>query len=421
MYLEGKHILLGVTGGIAAYKAAVLVRELRCRGAEVQVVMTRAAGRFVGAATFRGLSGRRVETDLFDDPERTATDETAVDDAGMKHIELSRWADFLLIAPASANTLAKMAHGIADDLLSSIYLAGDVPTAVAPAMNRLMWQHPATRANLETLRNRGVLVWGPDEGEQACGETGDGRLLEPGDVADCLDEAFSRKTLAGRKLVVTAGPTREALDAVRCISNHSSGKMGFAIARAAAEQGADVVLIAGPVSLPPPPAVRRVVNVVTVDEMRAAALEHARGAAMFIACAAVADYRSPDPRPDVKLKKDDERLQLSLVRTPDILAGVAALEPRPFLVGFAAETHDVAANARSKLMRKNLDVIVANRVGPNAPYSFGADDAEVAVYWRGGEELLGPARKTALAGQLVSLFIRRYQRKFGVQAQEHTG
>ena len=420
MFLKGKRILLGVTGGIAAYKAAVLVRELCRRGAEVQVVMTRAAQRFVGAPTFQGLSGRRVETELFTDPEEASADNDATAaTGGMKHVELARWADFLVVAPASANTLAKMAHGYADDLLSSIYLAGDTPTAVAPAMNRLMWQHPATHANVEALQKRGVLVWGPDEGEQACGETGDGRLLEPAEIARRLSDAFSHETLAGHKVVVTAGPTREALDAVRCLSNYSSGKMGFALARAAREQGAEVILIAGPVSLPTPPSVQRV-NVGTAEEMRAAVFDHVTDASMFISCAAVADYRPLSPLPYAKIKKNSGMMQLHLVRTPDVLADVAAATTRPFLVGFAAETHNLAANARSKLLEKNLDVIVANQVGPNAPHNFGDDDAELEVYWRGGSETLGPGPKTILGGRLMSLFVRLYQMKAGAGTREHT-
>ena len=419
MFLRGKHILLGVTGGIAAYKAALLVRELRRCGAEVQVVMTQAAGKFIGAATFQGLSGRRVETDPFSEEGDTGESSNR---GGMKHIELSRWADFLLVAPASANTLARFAHGSADNLLSSIYLAGNVPTAVAPAMNHLMWQHPATRANLKTLQHHGVLVWGPDEGEQACGETGAGRLLEPPEIIRRLSEAFSHEKLAGHKVVVTAGPTREALDAVRCLSNPSSGKMGFALARAAREQGAEVVLITGPVSLPTPPSVRRV-DVVTAEEMYTAVFKHIENAAILVSCAAVADYRPLAATPNTKIKKSSELLKLHLVRTRDILASVSALDSRPFLVGFAAETHDVAINARSKLLRKNLDVIVANRVGPDAPYDFGNDDALVEVYWRGGNELIGPAPKTVLSNHLMSLFIRQYQsrRQSNARAQKHTG
>ncbi len=419
MFLEGKHILLGVTGGIAAYKAAALVRELRRCGAEVQVVMTRAAEKFVGALTFQGLSGRRVETDLFSHA-GDGRDASGTYRDGMKHIELSRWADFLLIAPASANTLAKMAHGYADNLLSSIYLAGDTSVAVAPAMNRLMWQHPATRANLELLRKRGVLVWGPGEGEQACGETGEGRLLEPADFIECLSEVFSRQTLAGYKVVVTAGPTREAFDAVRCLSNHSSGKMGFAIARAAREWGAEVILIAGPVSLSTPTLVQRI-DVMAAEQMYAAVFEHIEGAALFISCAAVADYRPLAPVHDAKIKKSSEMMQLHLVRTRDILADVSALKTHPFLVGFAAETHNVAANARSKLLSKNLDVIVANHVGPDAAHGFGADHARVEVYWRGGSKSLGPESKKVLGEQLMSLFIRQYRSKTSVGSQEHTG
>ena len=423
MFLEEKHILVGVTGGVAAYKAATLVRELRRHGAEVRVVMTQAAEKFVGAATFQALSGRRVETEVFNGPGdevRDSDEASGMDDDGMRHIELSRWADFLVIAPASANTLAKMAHGYASDLLSSVYLAGERPTAVVPAMNRLMWQHPATRANVEVLQARGVLVWGPEEGEQACGEIGAGRLLEPTDIMKHLSRFYSQRVLAGHKIVVTAGPTREAFDAVRCLSNHSSGKMGFAMARAAREAGAEVILIAGPVSLPTPYAVQRV-DVTTAEQMHTAVFEHIRGATMFISCAAVADYRPLAPIYDAKVKKSSVMMQLHLVRTRDILSEVATLDPCPFLVGFAAETHNVAANARSKLLSKNLDMIVANHVGPDAAHNFGDDNAQVEVYWRGGNESLGPESKVTLSEKLISLFADRYQSQHQLQDQIQTG
>ena len=426
MFLHNKHILLGVTGSIAAYKAVVLVRELRHMAADVRVVMTRSATRFIGVATFQGLSGHPVETGDADSTPAFA-DGHALDlatadahDDGMRHIHLSRWADFFLISPASANTMAKLAHGHADDLLTSIYLAGDTPTAVAPAMNHLMWQHPATRANLQLLRRRGVLVWGPAEGEQACGEDGMGRLLEPQEIVSRLSDAFSRGTLAGHKVVVTAGPTREAVDAVRCLSNHSSGKMGFALARAAGEHGAEVVLIAGPVTLRTPPAVRRI-DVVSAEQMYAAVMQHIGGASMFISCAAVADYHLPHPMGAGKIKKRDESLHLHLVKTRDILAEVAALDPHPFLAGFAAETDHVEANAKSKLLGKNLDVIVANQVGPNAPHNFGDDVGKVDVYWRGGSETLGPEAKEVLGRRLLALFIHLYHRKNNAGSRERTG
>ena len=424
MFLQGKHILLGVTGGIAAYKAAILVRELRRYGAEVQVVMTQAAEKFIGAATFQGLSGRFVETKLFSDSENQFENDEALHrdgmrDNGMKHIELSRWADFLLIAPASANTLAKMAHGYADDLLSSIYLAGDIPIAVAPAMNHLMWQHPATCANIEILRQRKVLIWGPEEGEQACGESGDGCLLDPSDIVSSLNQAFSYETLAGHKIVVTAGPTREAFDAVRCLSNYSSGKMGFALARAAREQGAEVILITGPVSLQTPPSIQRV-DVVTAEQMHMEVLEHIQDATMFISCAAVADYRPLSSTVDIKIKKSSELMQLHLIKTRDILSDVATLNPHPFLIGFAAETNNIAVNAKSKLLEKNLDIIVANHVGPQAPYNFGDDRAQVNVYWRGGDQSVGPELKTVLGAKLMSIFIRQYQQKNSVKVQKYT-
>ncbi len=426
MFLRNKRILLGVTGGIAAYKAAVLVRELRRVAAEVRVVMTRSAIRFVGAATFQGLSGYPVETDDdagFEPASASAgfpgTVAGAAKDDGMRHIQLSRWADFFLVYPASANTMAEMAHGHADRLLTSIYLAGNAPAAVAPAMNHLMWKHPATRANVQLLRRHGVLVWGPAEGEQACGEDGMGRLLEPQDVVQRLADAFSHATLAGHKVVITAGPTREAVDAVRCLSNHSSGKMGFALARAAGEQGAEVVLIAGPVALHTPPAVKRI-DVVSAEQMRAAVMQQIGGASMFIACAAVADYHLPRPLDTGKIKKRHESLHLHLVKTRDILAEVAALEPRPFVVGFAAETSHVEANAKSKLFGKNLDVIVANQVGPEAPHDFGDDMGRVDVYWRDGGESLGSATKEVLGQRLLALFIHLYQRKSNAGSREDT-
>jgi len=387
-------ILLGVTGGIAAYKSAELVRRLRDRGAEVLVVMTAGARQFVTPLTFQALSGRPVRTDLWDDAA----------EAAMGHIELARWADQVLIAPASADFLARLANGLADDLLTTLCLATDAPLSVAPAMNRLMWANAATQANVALLRSRGVTVLGPAEGDQACGETGPGRMLEPAEILDALaPQGAANRALAGLKVMITAGPTRERIDPVRFITNRSSGKMGFAVAEAAREAGAEVVLVSGPVNVATPPGVRRV-DVETAEQMMNAVDEHVADTDIFIAAAAVSDYR-PVQCASEKIKKTSDSLTLALSRTTDILATVAARAPRPFVVGFAAETQNVERNALAKLEGKRLDMIAANQVGDNL--AFDCEDNALTVYWPGGKQDLGRASKRRLAAALVSLIAER--------------
>jgi phosphopantothenoylcysteine decarboxylase / phosphopantothenate---cysteine ligase len=387
-------ILLGVTGGIAAYKSAELVRRLRDRGAEVQVVMTAGARQFVTPLTFQALSGRPVRTDLWDDAA----------EAAMGHIELARWADQVLIAPASADFLARLAHGLAGDLLTTLCLATDAPLSVAPAMNRLMWANAATQANVALLRSRGVTVLGPAEGDQACGETGPGRMLEPAELLDALaPQGAAKRVLAGLKVMITAGPTRERIDPVRFITNRSSGKMGFAVAEAAGKAGAEVVLVSGPVNVATPPGVRRV-DVETAEQMMNAVDEHLADTDIFIAAAAVSDYR-PVQCASEKIKKTSDSLTLALSRTTDILATVAARAPRPFVVGFAAETQNVERNALAKLEGKRLDMIAANQVGDNL--AFDCEDNALTVYWPGGKQDLGRGPKRQLAAALVSLIAER--------------
>ena len=393
-------VLLGVTGGIAAYKSAEIVRRLRERGAEVQVVMTAGARQFVTPLTFQALSGRPVRSDLWDEAA----------EAAMGHIELARWADRILVAPASADFLARLAHGLADDLLTTLCLATDVPINVAPAMNRLMWANPATRANLELLRTRGVAILGPGVGDQACGETGPGRMLEPAELVDtvlaspAVAAPVAVGALAGRKVVVTAGPTRERIDPVRFITNRSSGKMGYAVAEAARDAGAEVVLVSGPVNLPAPPGLRRVC-VETAEQMMAAVGAEVPGTDIFIAAAAVSDYR-PVQVSSEKIKKTSDSLLLALSRTPDILATVAAGSPRPFVVGFAAETQNVERNALAKLEGKRLDMIAANQVGDGL--AFDCDDNALTVYWPDGKRELPKAGKAQLAAQLVGVIAERF-------------
>jgi len=389
-------VLLGVTGGIAAYKGAELVRRLREQGAEVQVVMTKGAQHFVGVATFQALSGRSVRTDLWD----------ASAEAAMGHIELARWADRVVIAPASADFLARLAHGMANDLLTTLCLATDAPIAVAPAMNRLMWANAATQANVATLRARGVTIIGPAEGEQACGETGAGRMVEPADILAALlpREPRTGGALAGRKVLVTAGPTRERIDPVRFITNRSSGKMGYAVAEAAREAGADVVIVSGPVNVPTPAGVRRI-DVETAEQMMDAVRAELAGTDIFIAAAAVSDYR-PVQAAAEKIKKTSDSLMLALSRTTDILASVAANTPRPFVVGFAAETQNVERNALLKLEGKRLDMIAANQVGDGL--AFDCDDNALTVYWPNGKRELPRASKRDVAAGLVDVIAERF-------------
>jgi len=388
-------VLLGVTGGIAAYKSAELVRRLREQGAEVQVVMTEGARQFVGPLTFQALSGRPVRSDLWD----------ATAEAAMGHIELARWAERIVIAPASADFLARLAHGHANDLLTTLCLATDAPIAVAPAMNRLMWANAATQANVTTLRARGVTILGPAEGEQACGETGAGRMVEPAEIIAALSPRTSATgALAGRKVLLTAGPTRERIDPVRFITNRSSGKMGYAVAEAARDAGADVVIVSGPVNLPTPAGVRRV-DVETAEQMMDAVRAHLPGTDIFIAAAAVSDYR-PVQAAVEKIKKTSDSLMLALSRTTDILAAVAAGSPRPFVVGFAAETQNVERNALAKLEGKHLDMIAANQVGDRL--AFDCDDNALTVYWPGGKRELARATKRDVAARLVAVIAERF-------------
>ncbi|MCX2803001.1 phosphopantothenoylcysteine decarboxylase / phosphopantothenate--cysteine ligase [Microbulbifer thermotolerans] len=396
--LADKHILLGISGGIAAYKSAELVRRLKELGADVRVVMTAGAQEFVRPLTFQALSGNPVHTDLLD----------PAAEAAMGHIELAKWAELILIAPASAQILAKLAAGIADDLLSTLCLASTARLALAPAMNQAMWRHPATAANVQTLRNRGALFWGPAAGSQACGDEGPGRMLEPETLAAETEALFHlNRTLVGRRVAVTAGPTREALDPVRFLSNHSSGKMGFALAAAAQRAGAEVTLIAGPVNLPTPEGVRRV-DVVSALEMRDAAERAADHCDIFIAAAAVADYR-PQAVAQQKIKKKADRGEetLALVKNPDIVAGIAArTDSRPFTVGFAAETEKVIEHAQDKLTRKNLDMIIANDVSA-ADSGFNSDRNTVTIIDSSGCETLPPTLKTELADQLIAMIAAR--------------
>jgi phosphopantothenoylcysteine decarboxylase / phosphopantothenate---cysteine ligase len=401
--MHGKHILLGVTGGIAAYKSPDLVRRLRERGAEVQVVMTEAARQFVTPTTFQAVSGRPVRTDLWD----------AAAEAAMGHIELARWAHLVLIAPASADFLARIAAGLADDLLATLCLATEAPIAAAPAMNHIMWANAATRANVATLAARGVRLLGPAEGDQACGEIGEGRMLEPLELADRLQALLGGGALAGRRVLVSAGPTRERIDPVRFISNRSSGKMGFAVAQAAREAGASVVLVAGPVSLPTPAGVTRI-DVESAADMLAAVLREVAGTDVFISTAAVADYR-PTRAAEQKIKKTSDTLDLSMERTADVLATVAARPERPFVVGFAAETQAVEQNARTKLMKKNLDMIVGNEVGHDK--AFDCDDNELIVLSRSARHELGRADKLTLARGLVTLIARELEARAGTRAR----
>jgi len=391
------NIVLGITGGIAAYKAPDLVRRLRERGGEVQIVMTASAEEFVTGTALQAVSGRPIRSNLWDKEA----------EAAMSHIELARWADVVLIAPATAEVMARIVSGGAPDLLTTICLATEAPIAVAPAMNHVMWNNPATQANRKVLEERGVHILGPGVGSQACGETGAGRMLEPAAISAAVFELGISKgegLLAGKKVVITAGPTREVIDPVRYITNRSSGKMGYAMARAAISQGAEVILISGPVNLPEPAGIE-VCSVLSAQDMYEAAHEHIEDADIFVAAAAVADYRPVDVK-EQKIKKNDESMSLELVRCPDILASIAALEAGPFTVGFAAETEKVDDYARSKLENKKLDMIIANRVGDDC--GFDTDDNSVNVFWTDGERRFPTARKSELARNLIELVAQRF-------------
>lgn len=406
------NVLLGVSGGIAAYKSPELVRRLRERGADVQVVLTHSAAEFVTETALQAVSGHPVRSSLWD---RDA-------EASMGHIELARWADRIVIAPATAETLSKLATGAASDLLTTLCLATEAPVIVAPAMNRVMWQHAAVQANCETLKRRGVQFLGPDSGDQACGETGFGRMSEPDAIAEFVTGdaaqpagaiADAPKILAGKTVMITAGPTREAIDPVRYITNRSSGKMGYALAHAAEQAGANVILISGPVNMPAPDNVRRI-DIETAEQLFAAAHEHLDGVDIFIGAAAVSDYR-PQKAEAHKIKKSSAGMNLELVRSPDTLASIAKLDEAPFTVGFAAETDRVRDYARGKLQNKRLDMIVANKVGKGL--AFDCDDNAVEVYWRDGEQLFDLMPKDELAGNLIRLISDRFEASHGADTQ----
>ncbi|MDF1588130.1 MAG: bifunctional phosphopantothenoylcysteine decarboxylase/phosphopantothenate--cysteine ligase CoaBC [Gammaproteobacteria bacterium] len=401
--LLGKKIVLGVTGSIAAYKSAELIRRMKELGADVRVVMTKAACEFITPLTLQTLSGQPVAIELLDADQESA----------MGHIKLARWADWIVIAPASANTIARLAHGQTDDLLSSLCLASESPLALAPAMNNKMWANEATQANLDILMKRGVHVLGPASGDQACGEQGEGRLLEPMAIIAELAQLMMPLKLQGKKVVITAGPTYEPIDPVRFIGNRSSGKMGFAVAKAAKEAGANVVLIAGPVHLTTPPGVERI-NVETAAQMHEQVMASVASAAIFIACAAVADFR-PQSVADNKIKKTQtDNLQLELVPTTDSVSEVVKLESVPFIVGFAAETEHVADYAQTKLHTKKLDMIAANQVGEGL--GFAVDDNALDVFWSEGSQILPLANKTQLARDLMTLIIEQFYAKNSTQS-----
>lgn len=385
-------VLLGVGGGIAAYKSCELVRRLREAGCAVRVVMTRAGTAFVTPLTFQALSGQPVRIDLLD----------AEAESGMDHIALARWADRVIIAPATADLMARLANGLADDLLTTICLATEAPVLLAPAMNRVMWEHPATQANHRLLQERGVRMVGPDTGGQACGEIGAGRMTEPQGILRALFTP-TPGPLTKQQVLITAGPTQEPIDPVRFIGNRSSGRMGVALAAAARDAGAEVCLIHGPISVGVPAGVRTVA-VDTAESMHAAVLDHLDGVDLFIAAAAVADYRVRLPAAH-KLKKHADQMSLDLIRTADILADVAARQPRPFVVGFAAETTDLRENARGKLERKGLDMIAANDVSSGK--AFGHGQNALTVLWPGGEQQLVEQPKDQLARALIDLIATR--------------
>lgn len=395
---RGPRILLALSGGIAAYKSAELARRFVKAGCEVQVVMTDSALRFIGAQTFQALTGRPVRSSLWDEAA----------EAAMGHIELARWPDAIVVAPATANTLAKIAHGVADDLLTTLVLATDRPVFVAPAMNRLMWANAATQANMTALRERGVRVIGPGSGEQACGEVGEGRVAEPQDIARIVLDASASPSVAagslsGIRAVVTAGPTREPIDPVRFITNRSSGKQGYAVAAALRALGAEVTLVSGPVTLATPAGVTRI-DCETADAMLAATRAACADAHLLVGTAAVADYRCAEVATQ-KIKKKSDALSIALVKNPDILSELRAAHPSLFIVGFAAETEKLAEHARGKLERKRLDLIAANWVGDGR--AFDQDDNTLTVFWRDGERTFGPAGKTEVARALAALIAER--------------
>jgi phosphopantothenoylcysteine decarboxylase / phosphopantothenate---cysteine ligase len=398
------NVIVGISGGIAAYKSPDLVRRLKEQGADVHVVMTKSAEQFISALTLQAVSGRAVSSELFDEQA----------EAAMGHIELARWADVILIAPATADVIARIAAGMANDLLTTLCLATKAPLVIAPAMNQQMWANPATAANIQILKERGVTILGPGSGEQACGDIGLGRMLEPDDLANQLlaTSAVSSNTsdeLAGKKLVITAGPTQEAIDPVRYLTNHSSGKMGFALAAAAQQAGAEVILISGPVTLETPKGVTRI-DVVSAVEMHAQVQAQLAGIDIFIGCAAVADYRVEQIAAH-KIKKNDQQLVLTMVENPDIIASVASHSPKPFCVGFAAETQDLAEHAQQKMHAKGLDMICANDVS-NSAIGFNSEQNAVSVYINEttekpyAAEIIDQAPKQQVAKQIINKIIK---------------
>jgi phosphopantothenoylcysteine decarboxylase/phosphopantothenate--cysteine ligase len=406
--MTSQKIIVGITGGIAAYKTPELVRRLKARGAEVQVVMTRSAHEFVTETTLQAVSGLPVRANLWDKDA----------EAAMGHIELARWADLVLIAPATAEIISRLASGSAPDLLTTLCLATEAPVAIAPAMNHVMWLNPAVQENCRTLADRGVQILGPATGDQACGETGPGRMLEPGEIVTLVTGPVAvpdidASPLAGKTVMITAGPTREAIDPVRYISNRSSGKMGFALATAARDAGAKVLLVSGPVNIDAPEGVTRI-DVESAKEMFAAVHERIDEVDVFIGAAAVADYH-PASRQPAKIKKSAGELSVEFVRNPDILASVARLHDGPFTVGFAAETENLADYARAKMDSKALDMIIANLVGKNR--GFEVDQNAVEVFWKNGQQSFPLAEKWQLSQDLVALIAKRFEENFGADTQ----
>ena len=396
--LQHRRVLLGVTGGIAAYKAAEILRQCQIMGAEVRVVMTPAATEFITPLTFQALSGSPVHTQLLD----------AEEEAGMGHINLARWADVILVAPASADFIARFASGMANDLLTTLLLASEKTVMLAPAMNRAMFDDLNTQKNIRQLESQGVIILGPAEGVQACGEVGMGRMLEPEALADAVAEHFQTGELAGLNVLLNAGPTREAIDPVRYISNHSSGKMGFSLAQACVEAGAHVTLVAGPVHIPTPSGVERI-DVISANEMAKAVMSKSKQADIFIASAAVVDY-TPVEIADNKIKKSASEMQLTLVKTTDILTNVATEDESTFCVGFAAETDNLEVYAKDKLERKSLDMIAANWIGRDSG-GFNSEYNALSVYWENGFQELDSMLKPELARELVALIAKRYHEK----------
>lgn len=393
--LNNKNILLGICGGIAAYKTPDLVRKLKAAGANVRTVVTQSGQAFVSTLSLQAVSGYEVADDLLD----------PAAEAAMGHIELAKWADVVLIAPATANFMAKLTHGLADDLLSTLCLATAAPITIAPAMNQQMWHAMATQQNLQILKQRQVTIFGPAEGEQACGDVGAGRMLEPGQLVDALSHCFIQPILAGKRILITAGPTQEAIDPVRYISNHSSGKMGYALAQAALDLGAEVSLVSGPTNLDAPIGCQTT-QIKSAEQMYQAVMEQVNRCDIFIGCAAVADYKVAE-QVSQKIKKDNDKLSLTFIKNPDILASVAALPSPPFTLGFAAETQHVDQYAQDKLRRKKLNMIAANDVSDHS-IGFNSDQNALSVYWSDGEQRLPRNDKYNLACQLLTLLNQHY-------------